>query len=219
MSLPTDELCEIGRGVQYRVFDIGNKRILKAPLTPDESQAVVESWASTSQRPQQQLPDYLQVGQEGSGYVQQLIRAHPHIAATLGNPQFESNGHYTQDFVTTLGDALTKSTFDTSRQIIDKYIGLILLHWRYGFCERVFNFTLNNGIDANGEVILLDFGELSLTKVEVAERIAGKRWQFSYSCTAAITPELREYYLNAMQRQLTYETLTATWSTFSIHAK
>lgn len=57
------------------------------------------------------------------------------------------------------------------KKIIDGYVENIFESWKQGFSDRVYNFTINNGIDKNRNIILLYFNEITLFKDEVLKRI------------------------------------------------
>ena len=202
---------EIGRGAQYKVLDLHNGRVRKIPLTEEESKAVVASWSGTSHAPLKPLSNYPQVGVSASKRIQEIIQQRPELCMSLAHPIFEDNGIYTQTKLETMGQFLRRCTSAEAMTLLDAYIETIVEHLRYGFCERVFNFTLNNGVHTNQHVALLDFGEVTFDQEEVATRIATRSWTRSYSCTSELTPELRHYYLEHMSKRLTPETLILHW--------
>jgi len=139
-----------------------------------------------------------------------LILKYPVLGPTFGNPNFESKGIYTQDKVQTLGAALKNAPEAEAKKIINGYIDLILLHWQYGISERVFNCTVNNGIGADGAVILLDFGEVSFSKKSVESRIIAKRWLKSFSYKD-FPKEFQDYYGDRLAKKLTTHSLDKLW--------
>ena len=74
-----------------------------------------------------------------------------------------------------------KKDYEEAKIWIDKFIELIFECWKEGFSERVFNLTINNGVDKKGNVIFIDFGELTFKKKNVKKAIKTKRWEKSKS--------------------------------------
>ncbi len=172
------------------------------------------SWYAPREAPKEELlADYRQAAVDASQYICNMILAHPELNYSFGNPIFENNGQYTQDKVLVLGDALRNCTLREGEDLIDNYIDLILLHWQYGLSERVFNFTANNGVDGQGRVILLDFGEITHNKEKISSRIAAERWLKSWSYKGDLPEQFKRYYQLRMKERLSNEVFEATWRT------
>lgn len=202
----------ISQGAQYRVVDAENGRVGKLLLTRQESQSVIKSWYAPREVPEEELAaDYRQVAIDSAMYICDVVARCPEIAYSFGNPLFGEDGQYTQDKVSVLGDVIKRSSLSEGEGLIDHYIDLILLHWKYGFSERVFNFTANNGVDDQGRVILLDFGEITNDKEKVSSRITSARWLRSWSYKGDLPEQLKDYYRHAMKKRLSVKTLEATW--------
>ena len=205
----------IGTGAQYKVVDMHDGSVRKIPLTREESLDVVKSWYAPAEAPESELAiDYPRLALGACRSVQTLVARHPALAGSLGNPVFEGNGAYSQDKVQTFGDALQHAgSLACGRQYIDQYINLMLFHWQYGLAERAFNCTVNNGVDARGDVILLDFGEVTGNKALVRRNISSERWLRSASYTRDIPQGLKAYYRQQFAGRLTMQALDATWKT------
>ena len=82
----------------------------------------------------------------------------------LGNPKFLKNKKVKQDravvLQTRLNNLVKKNKTKEAKIMIDKYILLTLELWKYGIYEKVYKFTINNGV-INNRVILLDLFELN----------------------------------------------------------
>ncbi|MGD0284305.1 MAG: hypothetical protein ABSB12_01790 [Candidatus Saccharimonadales bacterium] len=205
---------EIGRGAQYKVIDTPDGRVKKIPLSIEESQAVIASWHGTNRAPKSKLPiNYIELTKRACRKIKRLIKDYPGIAYTFGNPIFEGEGVYTQDKVPTLGEVLNKSSIAESKLLIDLYIELIIFHWRYGISDVVYNFTVNNGVDNDGRVILLDFGELTSSEAKTRSQITKKRWLHAFSYNQEIPETLKKYYINSMHKRLTTQLLSENWAT------
>lgn len=202
----------IGMGAQYRVVDTHDGRVRKVPLTRGETQEVVKSWYKPHTPPAAMLAiDYPTLALESCRNIQTLLGSYPGLAVSFGNPIFEAGGIYTQDKVPTLGEALKQSSLTKGKQLINGFTNLVMHHWRYGLSERVFNCTINNGVDKHGQIILLDFGELTFDKEEVRAAVISKRWLHSFSLNKGIPEQLQGYYEKKLNKVFTLAVLDAIW--------
>ena len=94
---------------------------------------------------------------------------------------------------------------------IDEYINFIFDCWRNGFSERTYNLTINNGVNSDGKIVLMDFGEITFKKSDVKRAIKTKRWRKSWSFKKDLGKEIRKYYDNRMVEQLTLSNLEKYW--------
>jgi len=205
---------EIGRGVQYKVIDMQDGRVKKIPLTREESRAVIATWYAPNKIPDKELViDYAELAIGANKRTGGLIHKYPAIAYTFANPIFEGEAVYTQDKVAILGDVLSEGSTVEGQKLIDSYIELILLQWQYGISERVFNFTINNGVDRDYNVVLLDFGEITSDKDKITLGIDNQRWLQAISYQQHMPESLKDYYASKMNERLTTQTLSNIWAT------
>jgi len=201
----------IARGAQYKVIDTHDGRVRKVLLTPAESREVVAGWYAEGEADAEELAvDYRQPALKAVQVVADLLRVHPKLAASLGNPVFEAEGTYTQDKARVLRGVFAEMSEAESRRLIDDCIELILRHWQYGLGECVFNFSVNNGLDEQGRMVLLDFGEITTSRDDVKRRIQSERWLRSFSYKQ-LPQSLQAYYRERMRERLTVAELHRTW--------
>jgi hypothetical protein len=204
----------INRGAQYKVIDTHDGRVRKIPLTAEEFRAVVRSWYAPEMPPEEELTiDYRKLALDSCKDMQILLDKHPELRASFGNPIFETKGTYTQDKLHTMGEILQQSTPTQQRMLVDRFIDFVLYHWRYGLSELIFNLTVNNGLNDTGQIVLLDFGEITFNKEEIRATIDAKWWLRSFSYTHDIPKGLQPYYAQSLAERLTSDTLDATWNT------
>jgi len=202
----------IAQGAQYKVIDTHDGRVRKIPLTAQESQAVVKNWYMPGEAPAEELAiNYPELAIDSYQKVRELLHRYPELEYSFGYPDFENGGVYTQDKVQTLAEALTESSPSENKELIDTYVNLVLFHWRYGLSERVFNCTVNNGVDKAGRMVLLDFGELTFDRQKVSSSIASKRWLQARSYTRDIPEQFKDYYDKTLTEQLSLQALAKTW--------
>ena len=202
----------IGQGAQYNVFDTADGRVLKRPLTQVETFEVVKSWYDEGGVPHEKLTlDYTASAITACTTIRPRVEYSPQLSALLGHPQFARGAEYTQDKVRLVGELLATSSEADSRAIIDSYIQCIIDLWSFGLADRVYNPTINNGVNDEGHVILIDFGEVTFEKQTVAKRITKRRWLKAWSYNHDIPEHLREYYAEQMKARLTLDALEDVW--------
>ena len=92
--------------------------------------------------------------------------------------------------------------YDEAKKWIDKYINFFFICWRTGFSERTCNLTINNGVNLNGEIVLMDFGEITFRKFDVERVIKTKRWRRSWSFKRNMKNRIKDYYDKQMLEKL-----------------
>ncbi len=211
-------------GYQYEVINLGNQ-VSKRLLTPDES------FARFSTHGRQLLPmrkiaiNAVENGLHSAIGVAALINEYPELSPTFANPQFKSNGCYIQDKVTVFGEALRNRSTKENKGLIDKYVELSLLHVSYGMMDKVCLLTENCGIDKNGKVVLIDFGEVTFDRQEAIRLARTRRWTrsqaffypFSKPRNFALPIELKPYYAIRMLSQFGPKAIEQTWQQ-SLHS-
>jgi hypothetical protein len=202
----------IGVGAQYSVYDSKDGRVQKIAHNYNETVAILGRWYGKNNPSNHQLAiSYTAQTLKSVSIFKHLIVKYPELSRSLGNPVFSANTDYTQDKVQPLDRIIQNSNDERRREVIDDFIGLIITHWKYGFSDKVFNPTLNNGTTGLGEVILIDFGELTFNKIELAKLIRSEWWIQSWTYRADLPKSLKQYYSREMSRRLTPKTLRSTW--------
>ena len=199
----------IGNGYWYNVYDLGNERVLKL------EKGLLQKIINTYQLEGKKISPWLRAlfglltGQKKIIAYYNYIRSD--VDPTLvGSPKFLDGINYEQDKVEMLGTVIMRSNFIEQKRLIDLYILNIIKCWQNGFSDRVYNFTINNGVDDDGGLILLDFNEVTLKKNEVSKRIRSKRWLRSWSF-GQIDIKLQQYYQQQMDLLITTESLEQNW--------
>lgn len=199
----------INKGYHYNVFDLGNARVRKieksflnkitdAYFFEDRK---IFNWVSVCYR--------IFKGKKYINEVYVYIKNNVRLDI-LGNPVFLKGVNYDQDKVEILGTSLKQAQKEKAQKIIDGYIQNIFESWTQGFSDRVYNFSVNNGVNKNGNVILLDFNEITLSKDEVSKSIKLKRW-LRASSYINLNPLYKEYYRLNMETSMTEKNLNLFW--------
>ncbi len=127
----------------------------------------------------------------------------------LANPKFDHRG-YIQDKVITIKDYIKTHSYKENCLIVDRFAENVIECWKNEICEKVYNFTVNNGVSKNGNVVLIDFNESSQSKSDAVKIIESKKWLKALSF-GHLDPDLQNYYQNHMEKTLIIEKLNDTW--------
>jgi hypothetical protein len=122
----------------------------------------------------------------------------------------QEDGRYIQDRVTPLGEVLKEGRLDPF-WLMDRYVDSIRQGWNSGFAETSFNFTVNHGLNSRGRVVVVDVGELTFDKREVARLIQEKFWEKAFSART-LPEQVRAYLFRAMERTVNLSQLEREWS-------
>ncbi len=188
------------RGFTYNVYDMGNGRVLKKEK-PRLQQYFLHL-------PFRHSPRYVRTHR---------LRAHALMRvladkSIIGNPEHAGRRSYAQDKAVILDAYLASHTLEENKKILDGYVVSIVETWKHGFSDIIYNFTRNSGVVAADKVILVDFNEVTFDKAEVRELLLNKRWSRALSCKEGLQdPELKEYYRQAMEKNMTVENLDRYW--------
>ncbi len=200
---------KIGQGLQFNVYSKENK-VIKKPTSKFQIMFKLIKWSPILLfkpfKLRNEINKSILIRKKSITNIQKLKIN----LKLLGNPIFKKD-RIEQDKVEVLGSYLKKD-FIESKIWIDKFIKLIFECWKDGFSEKVFNLTINNGINKNGEVILIDFGELTFEKKDVEKAIKIKRWEKSWSFNWDIKKEVKTYYQEQMQNKVNLNNLNKYWN-------
>ncbi|MEN9337935.1 MAG: hypothetical protein RIQ41_249 [Candidatus Parcubacteria bacterium] len=200
----------IASGWQYKVYDLENGRVRKV-----KASGLFQYIKILSHLPFQFIEAYKEqqrvnrMERQANDYIRTIL--HLEISRALGNPVFISQSDYEQDKVRVLYEVCKDASFEQQKEIIKSYIHLIHTTWNYGFADCIFNFTLNNGTNDRGDLLQLDFGEITTEKDDVEEMIRNQRWLQSFSYTTLVSNELKDYYSTTMSEELTFAKLNESW--------
>jgi hypothetical protein len=199
----------IGQGWQYKVYDLENGRIRKVAL-----HGVHQYWNILHQNKFRPVHSYHE--------QQRVIRARKDSVTfiksrqytvpqrLLAKPSFLGGDNFEQDKLVILSEIFHTSSEMEQKQLLDKFVLLILETWKYGFADTVYNFLLNNGLTQDGNLVLADFGEITYDKNTAAEDIKTERWKKADNYLHLSRP-LQEHYDTLTERHLTLQNLDMLW--------
>ena len=207
---------KIGQGYQYTVWDLGNGRVLKKKSSPISQFFFVRSeqkrkgLPATWKEALRLMREVDQSARTACAYVKQLIKQDS--MPSLGNPIFKNETEYEQDKVTPLREFFKTCSVDEGKRVFDRYAELVKSNWEYGFCELTFSPFGNAGLNKDGLLVQSDFGEMTCSKEEALQKIQIKRWLKATCYKTFPEGELKEYYREVLNRELTESALMTSWS-------
>ncbi len=203
----------IGSGWQYRVYDLGNGRVLKIEQTPLRQFFVIGKdtirrvylWPPAIMRNVRSAIAITRHSREGL-----LERAYI-PGYLLGNPEFFSDGSYSQDKVQLIEEILVGASESEVRAVFERYADLFLECWRYGFSDTIFNFMYNNGIDSGKRIVQIDIGELTFSLSKMDELIREKKWLKQNSYARRLSTAHQKIFREITEEKWTLKVLNTTW--------
>jgi hypothetical protein len=203
----------IGQGFYYQVYDLGGDRVLKCRTGHAHRLRVLLNWYGGN------IGSNFRILIEYPAYAWRALSALKRSkevstlnTALFGNPIFKENFEYEQDKGMLLRDYFNEHDLADNKNVFDEYLLLSKTLWEYGVADTVFNFTLNNAISRRtGKLIFVDFNELCQSKDLVAECIKSEFWARQHSLKKIKVPELKDYILDKMKKELTLLSLEQRW--------
>lgn len=206
---------KIGSGLFYKVYEVNNKKVLKQETSSFNKTMKICSWyAIPLFFPKKWVSKEVRKYNFLVGYS--ILTLKDKIKeidkSIIGNPIFKEGITYKQDKVLMVKDIIKQQNVEDNKVIIDKYIECIFRTWENGFSDITFNFTIDNGINSKGDIILTGLSELTFNKKEVAKIIKDKKWlsQFSYKWDFR-NKEIKQYYKEQMNKSITISNLKQYW--------
>jgi hypothetical protein len=128
----------------------------------------------------------------------------------FADPEWLDKDMIKQKRVLIINDALKNknySNIEILKECIDSYVDL----WTYGLFDTSWNFTLNNGINKDGNIVFVDVGECSDNIKELQLMLQEQSWKTAYSMRQDIGESLQKSLLAYAKKILTLENLKQVW--------
>lgn len=198
---------KIGQGWQFNVYDAGAE-VIKVRTSPAQVLfKLIRAYPGLSVRPRALRDKLRRVHATREEAVRSVV-AMPPAWALMANLKITEDG-IRQDKVTPLAEVLAAAP--CGRRWIDAYIAFEQRCWALGFGDTSFNFTVNHGVDRSGHMVLMDFGEITVSRTELEGYVASRFWEKAWSFRNDLSPDLRAYARDEMARRLTVEALSRAW--------
>lgn len=201
---------KIGEGYYYNVFEINTDRVVK--VIKNKFRIYIFIFFANKLNISNTEKEYKTV----LSSIPNLKNTYTKILTSLsdksilGNPAFLNNTDYKQDKAKELRNINDLKELDF-KKVINDYTNLLKKLWSFGISDSVFNFSINCGYNKIGELILLDFNEMTFDKSEVNNQITNKVWlqRVSY---LRLTTDKQKVFEKIMNKEITVEVLEKCWA-------
>lgn len=200
---------KLGAGWQYTVYDLGNGRVLKKYNTWLMSLRIIVRDLLPRLLDSELFLSELQKFPKIPQYISSLrIKALASIEALnrlslpqawFANPRFLDGLDYEQDRVTPLHLLFEQQPIEVSKHAIDQFIVFNQRLLAHGVADKFFNCPYNFGLNAEGDVVLMDIGELITDIERIRQQIESRCWAVGYPSKFIHNKELRAYFNEQMR--------------------
>ncbi len=200
---------KIGAGLQFNVYDLNNGKILKTNRTKLQMYFTNLLWEPYLIFAPWILKRKINIAQRDRDNAIKYFSTHKYKKSLLANLEINDR-RIIQDKVIRIKDLIMKN-FSEDKRIIDNYCIFIIKCWKEGFADTIYNFTVNNGVDKNNNVVLMDFGEITTSRGDVEKAILYQRWKRAGCYRRRIRGKTKGYYKKKLEEILTIENLNKYW--------
>ena len=205
----------IGIGGQYTVHDIGGGRVIKIPNSMDGSRSFIGGWGPHVRDMKRHFPleETAQHRNHCIPHVLRLAARYPVLYEALARPTATPGLCFTQDKVQPIRDLVPSASPDEIRGYLDGYADVCQLCWLYGIHDAILFFVVNNALDAKGNVVFVDFGEVILDTDFMASAAERRSWETKDALLKGFLPdEYHAYYFQAMRDRLSGDNFQRHWA-------
>lgn len=190
----------VGKAWQYTVYDLRNGRVYKKFNSYDESfKIILRDWWFVFWKTPSLVKEMKDSAIKSLDFLENFLGQHPEYKALFGN--FERIGELDieQDKVVPLKIYFKNHLTEENKIFIDKFVELCRIFFKFGFMDKALKVGENFGINKDGQVILMDIGEIWFDKDSVKKQIKNRVWT-SWWWMRCVPRELREYYIREMDK-------------------
>ncbi len=188
----------IGRGWQYTVYDMGNSRVEKKYNSIFLSYFMMFKDAFRYLRmPDLAFRKYYRETQKIAMNSLEKVMASPLDKNLFGNPKMIGTVGYEQDHLKSLGKYFMEHSADESKDKIDRVVKFCLMLFEHSLAEKYFNIADNFGLDASGNIVLIDLGEIIDSREEISVQIKNRAWS-APDVISEFPEKLRGYFVRSM---------------------
>jgi len=199
---------KIGSGLQFKVYDFGNGKVLKKPKSDLEMYLANLLWEPYLIFSPRKLKGQIKQAKKDREFAIKYFKKY-NSSELLANLEIFEKGIF-QDKVIPLKRILGNN-YEKDKELIDKYSQFIFECWKEGFADKIYNFSVNNGINSNGKIVLIDFAEIIIEKEKIKQQILSERWKKARDYIYIIKGNSKIYYEKKMKETLTLENLEKYW--------
>jgi len=184
----------LGQGWQYTVYDLGNGRVYKRFNSVWQMFPVI--WKERKQV-FWRIPWYVKEMKNNA------IKSFDYLdninidKKLLGDFERRQGLDYEQDKALSIKEYLKDVSEDETRRVVDKFIGLVKIFWEIGFIDKAMKVGKNFGVNKNGEVVLIDLGEIWYKDESIKQRLKKRIWAGRDNMDG-LPEKVRPYYIKKM---------------------
>jgi hypothetical protein len=205
----------LASGFEYKVYDLGSGRVLKKAHPYLHTFFKVVEIARRREKISflKAMAIAYRSGKNNKKSLETMKKKMNSLPQYLfANPKFVGNTlNFTQDKVVPLEKYLIENSLQNNKEVILKYTELQKVFWSYGIHDAVYKFQPNYGVDNEGRVVCIDFGEFVFTCEEAIKSINKKKWLSRPSYKKWEEGELKNYYTALMGEVMIEEELKKYW--------
>ncbi len=192
---------KIGQGWQYTTYDLGNGRVLKKFHSWMKAYFVIFIDAFPFNRDSlYDIPSFIKTVKDSMDDSLELMKRKNIPKEWIANPKFVNKYDFEQDKVTPLHEVFKNSNTEEGKKIVDLFIEFSLKLLDFGIVAKGFNITKNYGLNNNGQIVLIDIGELFDDREYINNKLKSRGWEKSYIGGCIQDREVREYFISEMDK-------------------
>ncbi|KKQ35962.1 MAG: hypothetical protein US50_C0002G0022 [Candidatus Nomurabacteria bacterium GW2011_GWB1_37_5] len=190
---------KIGEGWQYSVYDLGNGRVLKKFHSwPKAFWVILKKTKLSKKYPFWSIPKYINSMKMRASRSFQILKSCNIPQSWIGNPLLINGLDYEQDKVRSLYEILEKVNTEEGKKIVDKFIEFNIKLLNLGIIDKSFNITKNYGLNHEGDVVLIDIGEIFDDPRDIARQRQEKIWLRHYVVDCIQDKEVCDHFICQM---------------------
>jgi hypothetical protein len=197
---------KIGEGLQYRVYSIDDSRVRKVPKSKPEMMDYIKKWKDDVEAAERNVEEALKRREKA---VENLKKLDIDLSL-FGSPEFDGK-EITQDRVRPVGQVFETADLRQKKKVIDLYAELLQRLWKQGVGDTIYNFTINTGLADDGNLVMLDFGEIVFSKQKVKKEVKNRKWLEKWGYREDISEDLKPYFEEKMDEEINLEDLEEKW--------
>lgn len=192
---------KIGQGWQYTTYDLENGRVLKKFHSWSKAYFVMLRDIFPFDKDSFfEIPSFIKDVKIKAYESFEILKRVNVPQEWMANPKFINKYDFEQDKVRPLHEIFESSNTEEAKKIIDKFIEFNLKLLNLGVIDKGFNITKNYGIDKNGQIVLIDIGELFDDEELIKKQLKNRGWTHSYVGGCIKDKEAQEYFISEMDR-------------------
>ena len=197
----TNVMKKIGEGWQYSVYDIGNGRVLKKFHSwPKAYWVILKTIFPFGDDSLWKIPGFIEGAKRMANTSFEILRRKHVPKEWIGNPKFVSQYDFEQDKVQPLHDVFEKADSSKARETIDKFVEFNKRLLAIGVIDKSFNITKNYGLNEEGEIVLIDIGEIFDDQIKIERQRRNRAWEKYYVARCIKGAEERDYFIKEMDK-------------------